>query len=256
VSRVSDPTDGVSLEAVTFDFWNTLIRQDDDARHHRIDAWVGLLEDAGFACERERIDAVYASAWDAFQRSWHANEQFLAAHAAEALLEALDFDVPADVRRELVDTFGPVGARSEVEPTDGVGDCLRALRDAGLRLGIVCDVGFTPSTILRQFLDRHGLLDLFDHWSFSDEVGHYKPSPVIFEHALAGLGDVAPQRVAHVGDIRRTDVAGALSMGMVAVRYRGVSDDDNADHPEGHHVVDHHAEVPEVLGVGQIGRAR
>ena len=30
-------------------------------------------------------------------------------------------------------------------------------------------------------LDKHGLLDVLDHWSFSDEVGHYKPSPLIFE---------------------------------------------------------------------------
>ena len=98
------------LQAVTFDFWNTLIHQDDDARHHRIDAWMGLLEDAGFACERERIDAVYGTAWERFVKSWHANEQFLAAHAAEALLEALGFDVPPDVRTELVEAFGAAGA--------------------------------------------------------------------------------------------------------------------------------------------------
>ena len=239
------------LQAVTFDFWNTLIHQDDDARHHRIDAWMGLLEDAGFACERERIDAVYATAWQQFVQSWQANEQFLAAHAAEALLEALGFDVPPGVRTELVEAFGAAGAESQVEPTDGVGECIRTLRDAGLRVGIICDVGFTPSPVLRTFLERHGLLELFDHWSFSDEVGHYKPAAAIFEHALAGLGGPDPTRVAHVGDIRRTDVAGALGMGMVAVRYRGGRDDTSEDHPEAHHVIAHHGELPDVLGVSR-----
>ena len=66
------------------------------------------------------------------------------------------------------------------------------------------------------------LLGYFDHWSFSDEVGWYKPAPEIFRHALDGLGGVAPERAAHVGDLRRTDVAGARAMGMTAVRYRGV----------------------------------
>ena len=104
----------------------------------------------------------------------------------------------------------------------------------------------TPSTILRAHLDRHGVLELFDHWSFSDEVGWYKPDRRIFEHALEGLGGVAPDRAAHVGDIRRTDVAGALGMGMVAVRYCGISDDTEPG-PEGDVVVDDHADLAALL---------
>ena len=93
------------------------------------------------------------------------------------------------------------------------------------------------------------MLPLFDHWSFSDEVGAYKPAPVIFEHALEGLGGPVPERVAHVGDLRRTDVAGALAMGMVAVRYTGISGDDSQPEPEAHHVIAHHADLPTVLGI-------
>ena len=93
------------------------------------------------------------------------------------------------------------------------------------------------------------MLELFDHWSFSDEVGAYKPDPAIFEHALAGLGGVAPSSAAHVGDLRRTDVAGARAMGMTAVRYTGAFDDDSQPDPEGHHVVGAHAELPGVLGI-------
>ena len=65
---------------------------------------------------------------------------------------------------------------------------------------------------------------------------------MIFEHALEGLGGPEPERVAHVGDLRRTDVAGALGMGMTAVRYTGVFDDDSADLPEGHHVLSDHTQ--------------
>jgi FMN phosphatase YigB (HAD superfamily) len=107
----------------------------------------------------------------------------------------------------------------------------------------------TGSPILREHLIRYGLLPLFDHWSFSDEVGAYKPSKVIFEHALEGLGNPAPERVAHVGDIRRTDVAGAQAMGMIAVRYTGVSDDQSQPEPEADFVIASHAELLDVLGV-------
>ena len=237
------------LDAVTFDFWNTLIRQDLAARDMRLNAWLGLLEGAGFACERQQLDAVYDDTWEAYVRKWHANEQFQAVQAAEHLLEGLGFDVPADLRDELVEAFASAGVDAPLQPADGVAGCLQALKGVGLRLGIICDVGFMPSTTLRAHLSRHGLLELFDHWSFSDEVGHYKPSPVIFEHALEGLGGVAPARAAHVGDIRRTDIAGARAMGMVAVRYRGISDDTTDQGPEGDHVIDHHGQLPEVLGL-------
>jgi len=239
-----------ALEAVTFDFWNTLVYEErGDLRGRRLDAWSGILEEAGFACERQRLDAVFEGSWERYTKAWHANEQYLAADAAEHVLEDLGFNVPPDVRAALVDSFGRSGEAAELHLTDGIAECLRTLKGAGLRLGIICDVGFTPSPTLRAHLDRNGVLELFDHWSFSDEVGVYKPDRRIFEHALAALGDLDPRRAAHVGDIRRTDIAGALAMGMVAVRYTGVSDDDSQPEPEGTFVVDDHRELPKALGI-------
>jgi putative hydrolase of the HAD superfamily len=106
-----------------------------------------------------------------------------------------------------------------------------------------------PSTVLRGHLARNDVLDCFDHTSFSDEVGWYKPAPAIFEHALEGLGVAEPSRAVHVGDLRRTDVAGAQAIGMTAVRYRGSNDDaGEPGDPEGDHVIDDHAELLSVLG--------
>ncbi len=239
-----------AIEAVTFDYWNTLVYElRGHLRGRRLEAWSGLLEEAGFALERVELEAVYDGAWEAYVASWKANEQFRSAEAAEHIIERLGFDVPDDVRQALVDAFARAGDDAELHLAEGVVECLHTLKDAGIKLGIICDVGFTPSSALRDHLIRHGVLPLFDHWSFSDEVGAYKPSAVIFEHALEGLGGPVPQRVAHVGDIRRTDVAGARAMGMVAVRYTGISDDQTQPEPEGDHVVAHHAEVPRVLGV-------
>jgi HAD superfamily hydrolase (TIGR01549 family) len=215
----------------------------------RTEAWAGLLEEAGFACERSLLDAVFDHSWARYVEHWNANQQYQAVTAAEEMLERLGFEVPKPVRRQLIESFTTVGLEATLHLTDHVEACLRTLKDAGLRLGIICDVGMTPSVHLRAHLDKHGVLELFDHWSFSDEVGHYKPSPLIFEHALGGLGGVAPERAAHVGDIRRTDVAGAKAMGMVAVRYTGVSDDTSQAEPEGDHVLASHADLPAALRV-------
>lgn len=240
----------MNIEAVTFDYWNTLVWEErGHMRGLRIEAWAGLLEEAGFACERTLLDAVFDESWARYVEHWTTNQQYQSVAAAEDLLERLGFDVPKSMRLQLIEAFTTVGEQATLHLTDGIEVCLRTLKAAGLKLGIICDVGMTASTYLRFHLDKAGLLGVFDHWSFSDEVGHYKPSPLIFEHALAGLGGIEPSRAAHVGDIRRTDVAGAKGMGMIAVRYTGISDDDSQPEPEGDIVIAHHRDLAPALGL-------
>ena len=117
----------------------------------------------------------------------------------------------------------------------------------------MCDVGLTSSSTLRARLDRLGVLDAFDAWSFSDETGVFKPAPEAFRAALDPLG-VDPRDAAHIGDNERTDIAGANALGMVSVRYQGLLRvtglldglrfDGLADH-----VIDDIAALPEVLGI-------
>lgn len=242
------------LRAVTFDFWNTLVAENPEgARPRRVDAWMALLEGEGVALEREAVHEAMASSSKAFEDRWRANMMFNADDAVDHALSRLGLEPPADVRAELVHALTDPPSELDPSPTPNVGDCLRTLHDAGVRIGIICDVGLTPSRTLRRYLDGHGLLELFDHWSFSDEVGTFKPDPKIFEHALDGLGGVEPADAAHVGDLRRTDVAGAAGMGMTSVRYTGVFDDpgpDDGSGPEAHIVIADHAELPAALGIG------
>ena len=65
---------------------------------------------------------------------------------------------------------------------------------------------------------------------------------------------MAPSDAAHVGDLRRTDVAGARAMGIRAIRYRGVFDDpgradDGSDQVEGDAVTDDHADLLAALAL-------
>jgi FMN phosphatase YigB (HAD superfamily) len=52
----------------------------------------------------------------------------------------------------------------------------------------------------------------------------------------------------HVGDLRRTDVAGARDMGMHAARFKGVHDD-LSDASEAAIVIDRHEQILEVLAL-------
>ena len=116
------------FEAVTFDYWNTLVWE--EAGHItglRKEAWAGLLEEAGFAMERSLLDAVFRSSWDRYVEHWTTNQQYQSVRAAEELVEQLGFEVPAPVRRQLVEAFTTAGSGAELHLTPGVEDCLRVL---------------------------------------------------------------------------------------------------------------------------------
>jgi FMN phosphatase YigB (HAD superfamily) len=245
-----------AYDAVTFDYWQTICVPDAErGRARRLVTTREVLAAEGIETTDEEIEAAMDIVLERFNETWRANQQFTAVDAVEVFAGQVAPNLSAAARAALVERFASTGDAPPLTPN--IASTLQALKASGLRLGIICDVGMQPGTRLREILDHYQLLELFDHWSFSDEVGVYKPSREIFEHALGGLGVDDPSRAAHVGDLRRTDIAGALAMGMTAVRYRGCYDDgddddlgDDEERPEGHHVIDDHAELPEVLGVG------
>ena len=230
------------LEAVTFDFWNTVMWEEPGSlRTRRLEVWAELLGPVDPRALEQAHDAAHL----AYEEHWRAGRRFTVNEAAGLISQRLS-GVSEDA---LVEGFCEAGRRAAVHPSENVRECLDELRSSGIRLAIVCDIGLTPAHVVRELLDRSDLLEAFGCTAFSDEVGFYKPDRRIFEYALAGLGEIAFERAAHVGDRRRTDVGGAQSLGMTAVRYTRVYDDP-ADGPEAEHVLDDLALLPAALGMG------
>jgi FMN phosphatase YigB (HAD superfamily) len=241
------------IEAVTFDYWNTLVATSDEILYQRrAEHWAAVLTDAGHPMTAEQVGAAFAGSWASFREAWRANRQFVTADGVARVLELLGVTDEPDIADALVDHYGEGALESELTLAPNLAATLAALKARRVRIGIICDVGMTPSTALRRVLEQFGVWEHFDHHSFSDDVGTYKPDPAIFAHALEGLGATA-ETAAHVGDLRRTDVAGALGAGWTAVRYTGLHDDDGtADDVvvvEAHHVIRDHAELPGALGL-------
>jgi len=234
------------LSAVTFDFWNTIASVPAGAiSAARERAVADACESCAVVVEAELLAASLAEAVASYERSWLSGTHFHPREGAEILVTALGLEGAA--REQVAAAFLSAGGGVELELAPDLRDCLRVLDEAGIRLGIVCDVGFTGGELLREFLAREDLLRHFSGWGFSDEVGHYKPAPQIFEAALGALG-AEPSAAVHVGDLRRTDVAGAKALGMGTVRYRGLNDDPGATgEPEADHVVASHRLLPDLL---------
>jgi FMN phosphatase YigB (HAD superfamily) len=236
----------VSIEAVTFDFWNTIARPPaglmSEARRRAI---VEACAECGVELEAELLAEALGEATGAYERSWSAGEHFHPREGAEMVVRSLGLEGNAGERT--AEAFLTVARDAPVELAPDIRLSLEALQGRDIQLGIVCDAGFSGGEVLRQLLDREGLLIYFSGWAFSDEVGHYKPAPQTFEAALAAL-DAEPAASMHVGDLRRTDIAGASALGMRTVRYRALHDDPNVeDGIEADFVLDSHRELLELI---------
>ncbi len=239
------------FEAVTFDFWDTLLHEELRAmRTGQLAAWERLLAAAGHRTDPVALAAAFDENWIEFERCWEVNAgQHTPARSTDFICGRIGIEPDEPLRAALIDAFREVGEAVPLKPAPNAEACLTVLRDAGVRLGIVCDVGLTRSPTLRRRLDGFGLLGYFEAWSFSDETGWFKPAPEAFQPAHEGLGITDASRAAHVGDNRRTDAAGAIAMGMTAVRYTGLVDRADQRFPEATHVIADLADLPGVLGI-------
>jgi HAD superfamily hydrolase (TIGR01509 family) len=95
-------------------------------------------------------------------------------------------------------------------PYADTGATLRALHDAGIKVGVVSNIGFD----IRPHFAAWGLDSLVDAFVLSYEVGRCKPDPAIFRHACGELG-VEPERTLMVGDTPAD--AGAVKAGCAAL---------------------------------------
>jgi putative hydrolase of the HAD superfamily len=190
--------------------------------------------------------ALINEAWARHDEAWKQVETFGPGRMAAYCLEARGID-DDDAISELTREFEEASISSGVDAVEGAAETMAALKEAQIGIGLVCDTGFTPGRVVRDILDRVGLGQYLEVLCFSDEVGVPKPGNEIFAKALAELG-VRPPEAVHVGDLRRTDIAGAHDIGMHGVRFKGVHDD-QTDSPDAEVCIARHQDLLSVIGL-------
>jgi putative hydrolase of the HAD superfamily len=239
---------GHPLRAVTFDCWSTLIHEEPDSipRHALEAALAAAAREQSVELSLDRAGQAIANAWARHTQLWRRG---LASGSIEMARWALeDVGAPSLERAaRLAAEFEALTAQATHRALPDAQHTLRALAERGVRRALICDTGMSSGRSVRGFLERVGLLEWLEVLVFSDEVGVPKPHPKVFHAALAGLG-VAPGAAIHVGDLRRSDVAGARGVGMGSVRIRA-HNDDASEHPEADAVVDSHADLCRLLGL-------
>lgn len=202
-------TDRPALEAVLLDAGGTLIHPDHEFILERLAAAGVTADEAAYAEARRHAQTVVG---DILRSDDPGTDETRARAWFAALLSQLA--CPADRIRAVADAIRQRHdeGRLWVRPVEGTREMLDALKDAGLRLGVISNADGRVA----EYLATAGLADCFEIVVDSAIEGVEKPDPRIFQIACERMG-VPPEAAVYVGDTYEVDVLGARAAGIRAI---------------------------------------
>ena len=243
---------GRVIRAVTLDLWGTLFldgpASDDRYKRQRLAGIQAALAGVGITVPPAQLDRGYAAAARWLGELWQMNRDVSVREYVVALLKAVDAALPgrlsAETMAALISAYASPALMAPPAVDPGARVALETLAAEGACLAIISNTMRTPGEVVRQVLDKAGLLPLFRVLTFSDECGIRKPASEIFLRTLKDL-DVPPEAAVHVGDDSILDVEGARDAGMAAIQ---VTPDGRATAPvKPDAVIRHLGELPAAL---------
>lgn len=209
------------LDLVTFDLYDTLIelkpprweRLAAAARQHGIEADPLILREADRIAEDYfTVENGTVPIRDRTQPEREAFRLELMRRWLEAADLPHDPETVRELRRSYLSEFDERPYHEFYRLFDDVMPCLRKLRKAGLKTALISNAD-DDVTVVAMHFDFATLMDLI---VTSALVGYEKPDPRTYYAALEPL-EIDPARALHVGDQPKSDVVGALGVGMGAV---------------------------------------
>jgi putative hydrolase of the HAD superfamily len=208
------------IKAVSLDFWDTIYQATSTPARvqRRHEALQSMLRALGRELPADEFKALYTASYEESERWWREHRGYTTADRIRWLLGQIAIERPDDCEHVTRAVEAIDESLIAVPPPllPGAADGIRRLASR-FRLAIVSDTGFPSGAAQNRLLEQDGLLQYFTATVYSGDIGHCKPRPEPFLKALELL-DSTPEAAVHVGDIERTDVAGALAIGMRAVR--------------------------------------
>lgn len=228
----------MTIKAVTFDLWYTLIWDNEELEEYRklrrlinfhrfAKKYNATLEDGvdnfGFNEVRLALERVSLKTKKLYEQGYDVHPS----DRGRMLFELLKIKVPKDEKNQVYERAGRILSDSgyykkypnvnpEAKPT------MTALKELypHLKIGLISNAARSARTYSRT-LKVLGIGNYFDNLTISCEVGYLKPKKEIFASALSAL-KVKPVECLHIGDLFGADVVGATEYGMNAALYTGL----------------------------------
>jgi FMN phosphatase YigB (HAD superfamily) len=217
----------MGIQVISFDLWDTVFIDDSDEPKRvrmnlppkpieRRNLVERFLQENGSPVARELIDIAYDTTDAAFFQVWYGQQlTWTVAERLDVLLKGLNRELPANRFEELVRLHEDMELDPVPDLAPNIAEILAQLHGQ-YRLAVVSDAIFTPGRGLRQLLAHYSLLQYFDAFAFSDELGCSKPCARMFQHIADSL-NVPLDSIVHIGDREQKDVAGAQAVGAQAI---------------------------------------
>ena len=219
------------LKAITFDFWQTLYADSDsnwrNRQEIRIQRCYTYLERHGYTCTLDDVGFGLEEAYNLVASLWHQHQGISVKRCMQRFAEVLQLRLKETDLDELIECLGAAFLESPPIMMPHLKPVISRLSES-YPLGIISDSALTPGSFARKLMARHGILQYFKAFTFSDETDYTKPQVVQFHSTLAQL-NAEPAEAVHVGDIFRTDIVGAKNAGMKAIRFSGFNKGDGDD---------------------------
>jgi HAD superfamily hydrolase (TIGR01509 family) len=240
----------MTLRAVVFDLWGTLMAEQRDLFPERARIRFELLEPLfarhGIVTTLEDMGPRQRAANTALGLLHDEGIDVSAAERMRRILQEFDAEVAARATEaELMafsDAYGEAFRQTPPMLLEGAVEAIEHARAEGLGVGLISNTGVASGAHLRRVLADCGLIGHFDSLLFSDEHRMAKPNPKLFEQSLADLA-VTASEVAFIGDTPRFDVSPPRTYGWWVVQ---VGDRDDGV-PPAHRRVPHAGHVMEAL---------
>jgi putative hydrolase of the HAD superfamily len=238
------------IRALTIDFWNTLVvAHTNGARRQtlRMEHLLRCVRTLQPEATEAQVAAAYREAIRLFDDAWKQHHKTPpTAEIVGSIFALLELEVEAGLHAETVTRFEEGLLDGPPDFVEGVAEAL-AWAAGRYPIALISDTMFSPGRVIRRLLEQRGLYRYFDAFVFSDEAGFSKPDVRAFEQAATALG-LAAAELAHVGDLRRTDVAGARHAGATALLFTGVHEDPEAG-PEPDAYLRRWSDLPKIMSL-------
>ena len=177
-------TDTGNYQAVTYDYWNTLIAETTNSLDRRRALWTEILFENDIEVTQQQLDSAFTEGWNYFDTNWRKNIQSSLDKVVNAAITKLPEGITSNIRAQLTQAYLDASESTPRSLLPDVQQTLEQLKEIGLRIGVICDVGTIPSSRLRSWLNDLNVYEYFDYFGFSDEIGVYKPDPKILKKHL------------------------------------------------------------------------
>lgn len=176
-----------AIRAVTFDLWDTLIRDDSDEPRRKAEGlrtkaderrhlvWEALDRRRPIALDDVRLaydvaEAAFNTLWKEHSITWTIAERLA------VIFGGLGRTLPGDEEKRLIEALGRMEVDIPPLPVAGAREALEAL-SGRYRLCVVSDTILTPGARLRDLLEAHGLKRYFAGFAFPMKWAVPSPTP-------------------------------------------------------------------------------